>query len=149
MLNKKIKKRLNVDNKTIIILTADYGEDLAERDISHAFRHAGVYYDTVLRVPLILEGNEEYLSPYVFSENCVIRTEEWKFIEGDKGPELYNLKKDPQELDNLIDIEKEKFIFLKEKLENWRKQARPKGETKPQPLTEEQKQRLRSLGYLQ
>jgi len=185
-------KRLNLDKKTIIILTADHGEDLADHDINNAFKHSSAY-DVVLKVPLIIkctdiipenkiitqqvqsidimptiidmlkikkpettEGvsllplilkGKEYPIPYAFSRSCVIRTEEWKLICNRRNRQLYNLKKDPQELNNLIEQEKEKFIFLKEKLDNWRKQAVaiPK---KPAQLTEEEKERLRSLGYL-
>jgi arylsulfatase A-like enzyme len=108
-------------------------------------------------LPLVLEKDKE-LMPYAFSEEAVIgvdkqsiRTNEWKLICGPHFHknrwELYNLKNDPRELNNLIEIEKEKFIFLKEKLDNWKKQAKviPK---KPLSLTEEDKERLRSLGYL-
>ena len=187
-------KRLNLDKKSVIILTADHGEDLAEHDINHAFRHAGIYFDVTLKVPLIIkctdiipqgkvftqqvqsidimptildilkikrpetaEGvsllpmilkDKEYSTPYAFSDDCIIRTEEWKLICDGDNRQLYNLKKDPQELNNLIDVEKEKFIFLKEKLDNWKRQAKPKIHTKSMPLTEEEKQRLKSLGYL-
>lgn len=99
-------------------------------------------------MPLILKG-KEYPSPLAFSDICVVRTEGWKLIYYEDNYQLYNLKEDPQELNNLIDVEREKFNFLKEKLDNWRKQAKPKRDTKPHPLAEEEKERLKSLNYLQ
>lgn len=198
ILSKELE-RLNLDKKTIIVLTADHGEDLAEHDVNRAFRHAGVYCDVVLKVPLIIKCNnvipqgkavtqqiqsidimptildileikqpegiegvsllplilkgKKYPSLYAFSnfgnDEYVIRTEEWKLIKDGTGYKLYNLKRDPEELIDLIDVERERFVFLKKELDNWEKQKKTKGEITPQPLTEEQKERLRSMGYLQ
>lgn len=39
--------------------------------------------------------------------------------------ELYNLKTDPQELVNLVDIEKDKFRILKSELEKWMIRPKP------------------------
>jgi arylsulfatase A-like enzyme len=78
---------------------------------------------------------------------------------GNQNPILYalcNLKENPKELnclifkDNKDDVvikEKEKFTFLKEKLDNWIEQQ-PIAPPKEIPFSEELKEKLRSLGYL-
>lgn len=64
--------------------------------------------------------------------------------------ELYNLEKDPGELNDLYEVEKEKFEFLRYKLDNWLSQKSKLPKTKTgQHLDEEIKERLRTLGYLQ
>ncbi len=62
---------------------------------------------------------------------------------------LYNLKTDPQELNNLIETEKEQFELLKVELEKWINRPKPNIVSVTKPLDEEMKKRLRSLGYLQ
>jgi len=82
-----------------------------------------------------------------------IRTPEWKLIKtihGDKeGYELFNLKNDPQESKNLIEIEKEQFNLLQMELSEWMRRQKPNVSSLPKQLNEETKSRLRSLGYLQ
>lgn len=102
-------------------------------------------------LPLVLRNYKfpELYAFSVFGNQKSIRTCEWKLISSDKGYELYNLRKDPKELTNLVNTEKEQFEFLKAKLEEW--MNRPKPEIKPlkKPLDEETKEKLKSLGYLQ
>jgi choline-sulfatase len=82
-----------------------------------------------------------------------IRSSVWKFIYtyGPHGEEyeLYNLKNDSQELNNLANLEKEQFKFLKAKLEEWMNRAKPEITSLAKPLDKETKERLKSLGYLQ
>lgn len=83
-----------------------------------------------------------------------IRSLEWKLIytydSDDSGKcELYDLNNDPQELHNLVQTEKEKFKFMKEKLESWKNRPRLKVGRKIKPLDQETLNRLKSLGYLQ
>jgi len=42
---------LGLDARTLVVLTADHGEELYERN--HYFHHSASIYDTVLRVPLV------------------------------------------------------------------------------------------------
>jgi len=63
--------------------------------------------------------------------------------------ELYNLETDPQELHNLAQTEREKFEFMKQKLETWINRSKLKVERKIKPLDEEAQKKLKSLGYLQ
>jgi arylsulfatase A-like enzyme len=105
---------------------------------------------------LISGKQKEHLKSYVFSftphyNQSSIRTNEYKLIYiGDEDKyELYNLKNDPEELNNLVDIEKEKFEFLKVRLNKWRKYALPGQEEKDKILDEETRKKLRSLGYVQ
>jgi len=82
-----------------------------------------------------------------------IRTSKFKLIytfnSDSRGYELYNLKEDPQELNNLIDKEKEQFEFLKKKLEEWMNRPKPKIAPLTKPIDEKTKEKLKSLGYLQ
>jgi arylsulfatase A-like enzyme len=73
----------------------------------------------------------------------------WRlFLNKEGNYELYNLKNDPQESNNLVSVEKEKFGLLKQELNEYTKQAKCNKITQP-ILDEETKNRLRSLGYLQ
>ena len=105
-------------------------------------------------LPIILGRNNS--SPYVLADEGVlekcIRTNEWKldFIARDETREyhLYNLKNDRGELTNLITKEKTEFKLLKEKLDRYRQAKFKKGPHSPL-LTEDEKNSLRSLGYIQ
>lgn len=120
-------------------------------------------------VPLI-SGKEEDADRYAFSDivsKQSIRTNDWKLIynKDDNTYELYNLKKDPEEARNLNQIEKEEFSFLKEKLDNFIKEAKwpeswkveigmpmvkpLKPKFLPENFDKELKEKLRSLGYIQ
>jgi arylsulfatase A-like enzyme len=131
-----------------------------------------------IRKPKIFEGKSflslikkgGIYSQYVFSEHIQtvgdflssndwsssqfsVRTADWKLIytldRENKNYELYNLKADPNELHNLAKIEKDQFKPLKAKLEEWMKRPRPKITPLTEPLDEDTKERLKSLGYLQ
>ena len=83
-----------------------------------------------------------------------IRGKTWKLIREPRklnfSYELYNLLKDPQEQYNLISKEKDKFKELKHVLETYKKEHAPfYKEKETEPLTDEQKEMLKSLGYLQ
>lgn len=62
---------------------------------------------------------------------------------------LYNIKDDPVESNNLVSIEKEKFEFLKKGLDNFIKKKEPCTEKPRVILNEEDKEKLKSLGYVQ
>ncbi|ODS32405.1 MAG: hypothetical protein SCARUB_02472 [Candidatus Scalindua rubra] len=57
----------------------------------------------------------------VADETIAIRTKEWKLISWDDGSKnaLYNLVKDPNEENNLIDLEIDWFNKLNKQLDNW------------------------------
>lgn len=234
-------RELKLDKKTLIILTADHGEFLGEHD--YYFCHAGLLYDELIRVPLIIRfnklvsknkvidnqvqliniaptvldilgipgkdnmegvsllslitGKSNYSDLFAFTD-CYdslksIRTKEWKliYIKKDKimkvieetfpktasyirknsyvrekidayskkfgafkwGKDVYyllfNLRNDSNETRNLVKIEKEKFEFLKEKLEDWVNQSNLKNIKSKIILDEETKKKLKSLGYIQ
>lgn len=78
-----------------------------------------------------------------------IRTEEWKLIEySDKEPELYNLKRDPEEVDPLVEGEADRIRkmshIINEQLGKLNYTAHEDGRIEPQA-----KDRLEQLGYLQ
>ena len=73
----------------------------------------GIYYD---------KTNIQEEEPNLVSRAVMVRTKLWKLVIRDKGKEeLYDLLKDPTEIDNLIDVEGyEKIILdLKERLLRW------------------------------
>lgn len=90
---------------------------------------------------------------YKCSGKCfALRTASWKLIyNAERGSyELYNLKKDPKEQHNLTSQRVSKFRQLKSELENFMKRVSTSTPVKKGlPLTEEEKERLRSLGYIQ
>ncbi len=61
---------------------------------------------------------------------------------------LYNLKKDPHELVNLVNVEKEQFSILKAKLKNRLSHQRLNKTHFSKPLDEKIRDLLKSLGYL-
>lgn len=178
-LMKKIKE-LNLLDKTIIIITADHGEGLnshTQRFLNLdgpefvGFVHRDLYYDEVLRVPLIIyhpdvAGNmridnqvqlidvmptlldflgispnkemqgrslipliektaDKDFNKYVFSEvrggYFTIRSKEWKLICFGSDCELYNIKDDPGELNNLANHQPEMVKELYQQLQEWHK----------------------------
>jgi arylsulfatase A-like enzyme len=118
--------------------------------------------------PTILDKNKKYRIKFVFSEQGVTKiignsignaelksiiAGEWKLIyeQSSYGVkyELYNLRNDPREKHNLVDIEKGQFEFLKARLEEWMNRPKPDITPLTKPLDEETKEKLKSLGYLQ
>ena len=79
-----------------------------------------------------------------------IITPEWKYIYKGKTEQLYNLKSDPLELNNLIDKKTKHASQLKEKLFKWvsrsKKYHSKKHSLQPSP---EEKERLKALGYIE
>lgn len=93
---------------------------------------------------------------YAFSElpwTIAIRTNEWKLIYNieDKSYELYDLKNDPKELNNLAIQGGKIFENLKEKLDLWVKEYadRLTQDVHLETISDKNKHRLKSLGYLQ
>jgi arylsulfatase A-like enzyme len=77
-----------------------------------------------------------------------LRTQNWKliFTSGENKYELYDLKNDPKELNNLVSIEKERFESLKKKFnENIFSIENEKSVIKPNKFDK----RTLSLGYIQ
>lgn len=104
----------------------------------------------------VISGKKNNSSLYVFSEEgrgekCV-RTKEWKLDYFSRDPKpgynLYNLKNDPDEVNNLSLKEVSEFNLLKEKLDGYKQTKLKKGYS-GHLLTQEDKNDLRSLGYLQ
>lgn len=101
----------------------------------------GLNIDGMSLVPLIRGETEMTRDFVVFEEvntqkKCAIRTDEWKYIESPSEQqatcrrcgsvhggvtELYNLKKDPQELHNVIAEEGETAATLRDSLSSWEK----------------------------
>ncbi len=84
---------------------------------------------------------------YGWSELVGLLEGEWKLIEAPK-PELYNLRKDPQEEENLFPKQKRIVQKLKEKLTETIRYYGSSLSHRKKILTEEEERKLRSLGYL-
>lgn len=111
------------------------------------------YIDGESLIPLI-NAKGRYGGEFAFSKTDImnaIRTEEWKLIyhEGGNKYELYNLKQDPGELNNLINEEKIQFESLKARLDKWIKSSITFKRENEQILDETLKEQLRRLGYVQ
>jgi arylsulfatase A-like enzyme len=196
-------KSLGIYNNTLIILTADHGEEFLDRGDYH-IGHESTLFQELIHVPLILKlpGNSpkkvinEFIGlidvpatilkfaglPYPTEYNpdgqainidnpSTIRSRKiisetrsalnfqslimdgWKLIQ---FPEmgmhkLFNLQEDPAELNNMASIHETKLRDMKAYLSDWNQEAqkRTAGDTKPQTVfSEEQKAKLKSLGYL-
>jgi tetratricopeptide (TPR) repeat protein len=84
---------------------------------------------------------------YGWSELIGLICGEWKYLQAPR-PELYNLKDDPEENNNLFSVKGDKARQLRTRLENLIKAAVGTASSKRQ-LTPEEQERLRSLGYIQ
>jgi len=194
--------RKGFKQKTIIIITADHGDECRE----HGWIGHGTHlYDESIRVPLIayipgiekprkrdalvqsidimptildllgipapyqtqgkslvrlMEEAESKVQGSVFSEGALldhrfaVRTREWKYIQNidvvKKEDELYNLKDDPQEKNNLIHDRAEEAAKLRRRLEEWKKSFPVYGNTQSEFLPEidkETQERIRKTGY--
>jgi arylsulfatase A-like enzyme len=85
---------------------------------------------------------------YVNGEQFGLRTGDWKYIIApDEGQEyLFNLIEDPGEHNNLADTEPARAVAMKHELEIWIG-ARPPLAEAERALDEEERARLRALGY--
>jgi arylsulfatase A-like enzyme/Tfp pilus assembly protein PilF len=73
--------------------------------------------------------------------------DDWKLIVGSQ-PELYNLADDPGELRNLAAAEPDRVRRMSEDLQKGLQRLAPGGDrAQPRPVSAEQEERLRSLGY--
>lgn len=75
--------------------------------------------------------------------------DDWKLILGAE-PELYNLSDDPGELKNLASVEGDRVKRMSDELQRAVQRLAPGGvdKTRAAPVTAEQEERLRSLGYV-
>lgn len=80
-----------------------------------------------------------------------LRTKNWKLIYSyETGQdELYNLEKDPKELNNLASVNKQQLATLQKKLNNYIKRLRLPIKKDGAVLDEKTRQQLKSLGYVQ
>ncbi len=107
----------------------------------------------------LIDGKEDLCSrQYVFSQSIdgkyMVRTREWKFIDNSietMQDELYNLKKDPKEQDNLIRKNTEIAKNLQERLLEWEKNLPSYTDNAKQQfvpyIDKETQERIRRTGY--
>jgi choline-sulfatase len=82
------------------------------------------------------------------AEDYAVRTARWKYIASATEEELYDLSSDPAEARNVAAEQPDVRADLRRAVEGWRR-AYPLRLAPSAPLSEEMKQTLRSLGYLQ
>ncbi len=89
-------------------------------------------------------------SPYYPSPRC-IRTGKWQLIYNRRwnNYELYNLKEDPWETHNLFYKRTDIAADLEQRLERWGRTARTHTLGSPKSPSNIEKERLKSLGYIQ
>jgi arylsulfatase A-like enzyme len=96
---------------------------------------------------------------YVFAEHAnglgaMVRDRRYKYIVSQGNPffrdgaSLFDLERDPLETVNLAGRGLPAETELADLLARWRAATRPRPETRPRQITEEEEQQLRSLGYL-
>ena len=75
--------------------------------------------------------------------------EQYKYIlTSDGKEELYNVKKDKSEIDNLIDQNQEDADMMKKKLERWMSEAKRNSDNDRRVVDDEVRKNLEGLGYL-
>jgi arylsulfatase A-like enzyme/predicted Zn-dependent protease len=92
---------------------------------------------------------ETYYPPETFgwSELQGFIDGDWKYIKAPRS-ELYNLKEDKNEENNLLSKESKTVARLKDKLESAIREYSSKKEAGRRTMTQEEEDRLRSLGYI-
>jgi tetratricopeptide (TPR) repeat protein len=88
--------------------------------------------------------------PGVYQCNCLLGVVSagWKYIQTTR-PELYDLKNDPEEMNNLVDQQPQRARLLQGKLkEILETQVRINGGERQSPMDQEMRERLESLGYV-
>jgi arylsulfatase A-like enzyme len=190
--------KLGLLDKTLIVITADHGENLGEHDIF--FAHCRIY-ETSLHIPLIISGpnipskkriegmvqsidimptlldilgisvninmegaslvpliygereeiHKEVFSESINNERKAIKIKDWKLIYelGNKKLELFNLKNDPNELNNVVDRFPLVAKDLKERLEKFMNSSVYSQDIPNQIVDEAHRKSLKSLGYIQ
>ncbi len=101
------------------------------------------------RIKKIEESYAETYHPllsYGWSDLRSIRTNEWKYILAPK-PELYDLKNDPLEKENLIGSKNKIASDLNNKLKKLEKATTSEQKPSIRELTPEEQEKLRALGY--
>lgn len=109
-------------------------------------------------LPYIERKEKDDLSSYVetyyprenygWSELIGLIDGDWKYIKAPKE-ELYNLKTDPREEENVINGERKVTSDKRDKLKNMIQNFSSGAEAEKKEMTAEEKERLRSLGYIQ
>ncbi len=191
-------KKLDLYRSTMVILTADHGEEFKDRDawIGHTKR----LYQESIHVPLIIKlpgrNKKRVIEDYtglidvmpsilryldfpfpdtyplsgsavdltgrnknesiVFSETRrgnflrAVVWRGWKLINDQAGRklELFNLSRDPLEKANVVDKNPELAQTLLDALKDWGENNRKNANSQSPDFSEEQLQKLKSLGYI-
>jgi len=101
----------------------------------------------------VKEAEESYAETYFplisngWSELKALRTEDWKYIQAPK-PELYNLKEDPKELNNLFTPENRMAMSLKKRLARLEEEISLPRKSPVKELDEGAREKLMALGYV-
>lgn len=143
------------------------------KKIDHQVRTVDVFPTILdilkLKIPDVCQGNslvplmegkslkqtqESYAETYFplishgWSELKAIRTGEWKYVQAPK-PELYNLKDDPEELDNLVNKKGKEASKLQKRLIQLEKDLSSQSIVPSRAeLSQEEREKLMTLGYL-
>jgi len=149
-------KELGLWDRTIIVLNADHGEVFGEH--GHYY-HGHSLYEPQIRVPLIVKPPPTCLETHNLQppgHQVGYRTEDHKLIYDlfDGGVELYDLKADPSEADDLMVSESapELEIRLREEMLAGLKAGSMEDLAMPEEsphIRPEVRDRLRALGYVQ
>lgn len=102
----------------------------------------------------LLGGQKYTFTVFAYSEfweKKSVRTQGWKLIYDSKNKqyELYNLKNDPAELNDISAAEQTQFKFLKQKLDEYIKNSASQSKITAPALSQDEKERLKSFGYAQ
>lgn len=122
-------------------------------DILNIKRPAGIEGKSFLD---LMQGRSKNHTRYTFSNSHApiysMRTKKWKLISFDDSDKyyLFDLENDKGELNDVKDVRKEEFKFLKQELDKWIEKNRPMTISESESfLDSETLEKLRSLGYLQ
>ncbi|UCC39774.1 MAG: tetratricopeptide repeat protein [Candidatus Aminicenantes bacterium] len=101
----------------------------------------------------LTETEESYAETYFplisngWSELKAIRTDDWKYIQA-PIPELYDLKNDPKELNNLFAADDKLALNLKKRLLEMEEKTSLPQKPSVRRLTQEAQEKLKALGYI-
>ena len=98
-------------------------------------------------------GQFFHRDPYYVTINDAVRSKKWKLIfertsdNKISNLELYDLENDPDELNNIVALEPEIAIFLKERLQKWEQTVIKKHKLRVVELSKDELKAVREAGY--
>lgn len=127
-----------------------HGLPVKGRSLAKVLRGEEAYDMADRRVFLFRRHYDKGTFPGIEGQTYAVRSGDWKYIYGpdEKRRELFNLAEDPLEHNNMIRSREDIAVDLQATLDAWR-EANTAEPIRDRPISEEDRQALEALGYVQ